>query len=78
MKRLDQQKSINICNKILIFALNVLQKHGSFCVKIFQGKDFLDYINLCKKKFLKVKINKPKGSRIESMEIYIICINKKN
>jgi 23S rRNA (uridine2552-2'-O)-methyltransferase len=45
---------------------------GSVVIKVFQGET-LDYTNIAlKERFNKVKISKPKASRPNSKEIYII------
>ena len=41
-------------------------------IKIFDGKESEKIFNLIKKKFLEFNLNKPKSSKSESNEIYII------
>ena len=63
---------IGLVNSILSVIDNFLKTKGSVLIKVFQGES-LDYTrHALKKRFNKVKISKPKASRPNSREIYII------
>jgi 23S rRNA (uridine2552-2'-O)-methyltransferase len=63
---------IELVDKILSAADNFLMLQGSIVIKVFQGET-LDYTRRAlKERFNKVKISKPKASRPNSKEIYII------
>jgi 23S rRNA (uridine2552-2'-O)-methyltransferase len=46
--------------------------------KYFRSGDISEVIQTCKKHFKKVTSFKPKSSRKESSEIYLICLEKKS
>ena len=50
----------------------ILKKQGSFIFKIWKGEEEKEIIKILKKKFDKVEYFKPKSSRQESSEIFII------
>ena len=58
----------------LQFAYNYLKKGGYFIAKIFQGGDEKKIMSELKKTFKQAKWFKPKSSRKNSYEIYIIGI----
>ena len=72
-KFVDHIKSIELAEKSLDIAIGLLNKGGIFVVKIFDGKETKKVINIIKKKFLKSNLYKPKSSKTESKEIYIIA-----
>ena len=45
--------------------------------KIFQGPDFQKLLGRCRTGFTKVASVKPKGSRQESIEQYVVCLGRK-
>ena len=68
----DNALMIDLVNSILSIIDNFLKIKGSVLIKVFQGES-LDYTRQAlKKRFNKVKISKPKASRPNSREIYII------
>jgi 23S rRNA (uridine2552-2'-O)-methyltransferase len=63
---------IGLVNSTLSVIDNFLKIKGSVLIKVFQGES-LDYTRRAlKQRFNKVKISKPKASRPNSREIYII------
>ena len=68
----DNALMIGLVNSTLSVIDNFLKIKGSVLIKVFQGES-LDYTrDALKKRFNKVKISKPKASRPNSREIYII------
>ena len=57
------------------FVLKNLKANGSFVAKVFQGEGLEGQIKKLKQIFVEVKIFKPKASRKESKEIYLVCRN---
>ena len=55
------------------FSKEILVKEGRFVSKIFLGSSFNEIVALGKKIFKEVKVFKPKSSRKESKESFIIC-----
>jgi 23S rRNA (uridine2552-2'-O)-methyltransferase len=56
----------------LDFAQQVLKPGGNFVVKVFEGEGLDDFRNAARKIFSKVLNRKPKASRDESRELYIV------
>ena len=72
IKDRDNALIIELVDKILFTIDNFLMLQGSVAIKVFQGES-LDYTRQAlKERFNKVKISKPKASRPNSKEIYII------
>ena len=72
IKDRDNALMIELVDMILSTVDNFLMLQGSVVIKVFQGET-LDYTRLAlKERFNKVKISKPKASRPNSKEIYII------
>ena len=72
IKDRDNALMIELVDMILSTVDNLLMLQGSVVIKVFQGET-LDYTRRAlKERFNKVKISKPKASRPNSKEIYII------
>jgi 23S rRNA (uridine2552-2'-O)-methyltransferase len=78
MKDVDAYRSYELCIQALIVADKFLKTGGTFITKIFQGEDFKNFIDIIKKSFNNYKIYKPKSSRSESVEVYVIGWSKKD
>ena len=72
IKDRDNALMVELVDKTLSTVDNFLMLQGSVVIKVFQGET-LDYTRRAlKERFNKVKISKPKASRPNSKEIYII------
>ena len=71
-KWVDQQQSLNLARRVLELASCLLKKDGNFYVKVFEGEDFKDFVDSVRKSFKTVKIVKPKSSRSESREVFVL------
>ena len=72
IKDRDNALMFELVDKTLSIVDSFLMIEGSVVIKVFQGET-LDYSNIAlKERFNKVKISKPKASRPNSKEIYII------
>ncbi len=76
-KDVDAYKSFELCVQALKVADVFLRTGGNFITKIFMGEDFKSYLDSIKSSFNNHKVYKPKSSRKESKEIYIIGYKKK-
>jgi 23S rRNA (uridine2552-2'-O)-methyltransferase len=65
---------MQLCEDAFFFAKEHLQEGGSFVAKILQGGTENELLNMLKKHFAKVKHFKPKSSRSESAEMYVVCL----
>lgn len=74
---IDVPRAVYLAELALDFATEVLGPNGSFLVKLFQGEGFTEYLELCRKTFKKVVMRKPKASRAESREVYLLGMDLK-
>lgn len=68
----DAQQSLNLVYISLDIVDQLLLKNGNFICKVFQGEDFPKFVEDVKKRFTMVKVLKPKSSRIESREVFVL------
>jgi 23S rRNA (uridine2552-2'-O)-methyltransferase len=73
MKAVDQPRAMYLAELALDFAKSVLKEKGDFVTKLFQGEGSDDYLKKLRACFDKVVIRKPKASRAQSREVYIIA-----
>ena len=75
IKDIDSIQTGELCKEAMIFSKEVISDKGYFISKIFMGSTFNEIVALGKKNFKKVKVFKPKSSRKDSKESFIICKN---
>ena len=75
IKNIDSIQTGELCKEAMIFSKNIMLKKGVFISKIFMGGSFNEIVALGKKIFKEVKVFKPKSSRKDSKESFIICKN---
>ncbi len=68
----DQARVFNLAEDALEFAKHVLKPSGALLVKVFQGADFEAFRQALFATFVKVAPRKPKASREESRELYLL------
>ena len=75
IKNIDSIQTGELCKEAMIFSKDVISNNGFFISKIFMGSTFNEIVALGKKIFKQVKVFKPKSSRKDSKESFIICKN---
>ena len=75
IKNIDAIQTGELCKEAMIFSKDVISNNGFFISKIFMGSTFNEIVALGKKIFKEVKVFKPKSSRKDSKESFIICKN---
>ena len=75
IKNIDSIQTGELCKEAMVFSKDVISKKGFFISKIFMGSSFNEIVALGKKIFKEVKVFKPKSSRKDSKESFIICKN---
>lgn len=70
---IDQPRVMQLAEKALELARQILACDGSFLVKGFQGEGFDDYVRTLRECFRKVVIRKPRASRERSREVYLLA-----
>ena len=73
IKNIDSIQTGELCKAAMFFAKNLLKDNGFFISKIFMGGTFNETVAEGKKYFKEVKVFKPKSSRKDSKESFIIC-----
>ena len=72
-KNLDSIQTSELCLDAMRFSKEILKKNGVFVSKIFVGSTFNEIIDESKIIFKKNKVFKPRASRKESKESFIVC-----
>jgi len=74
-RAVDQPRSLLLLEEALLFATEVLRPGGDLLLKGFQGEGIEAFVRELKSRFQTVKTIKPKASRSESREIYLLARN---
>ena len=74
-RAIDQPRSLALAESSLLVAEDVLKPRGDLLLKAFQGEGIDGFVRDLKGRFGTVKIVKPKASRAESREIYLLARN---
>ena len=74
-KNIDSIYTGELCKEAMLFSKKILKKDGKFISKIFMGSTFNEIITETKLIFKEFKVFKPKSSRKDSKESFIICKN---
>jgi 23S rRNA (uridine2552-2'-O)-methyltransferase len=73
----DHARQIDLAHRSLSIAIELVRIGGNFYVKAFQGEMFRDFVKEVGKHFHRVEIFKPKASRPESAEIFVLGLDLK-
>ena len=73
IKNIDSIQTGELCKEAMIFSKDVISEKDFFISKIFMGGTFNEIVALGKKIFKEVRVFKPKSSRKDSKESFIIC-----
>ncbi len=69
---IDHFNSIDLARHALRTARELLREDGNMLIKVFQGELIKEFADDMKRDFEFVKISKPKASRAQSAEVYIV------
>ncbi len=69
----DQPRSFYLAELALDVAKQLLKTGGTLLVKVFQGEGFDEYSAMLKRHFKQIIVRKPKASRAESRELYLLA-----
>tara|TARA_B100001123_G_scaffold386652_1_gene461272 strand:+ start:145 stop:771 length:627 start_codon:yes stop_codon:yes gene_type:complete len=72
IKAIDQPRAMLLSELALELARSVLKKEANILVKVFQGEGSEDFYREMKQTFKVVKTRKPRSSRANSREIYLL------
>ena len=73
IKNIDSIQTGELCKEAMFFAKDILEDNGFFISKIFMGGTFNEIVADGKNFFKEVRVFKPKSSRKDSKESFIIC-----
>ena len=73
IKNIDAIQTNELYKEAMLFAREIIKVNGYFISKIFMGGTFNEIVAEGKKYFKEVKVFKPKSSRKDSKESFIIC-----
>jgi 23S rRNA (uridine2552-2'-O)-methyltransferase len=73
IKGVDLPRAVYLAEIALDFAQEVLVPGGCLLMKLFQGEGFTQLLQTVKQSFSSVVIRKPKASRAESSEVYVLA-----
>ena len=71
----DQPRAMGLAEEALDFACEALGRRGNFLVKLFQGEGFEPFVGRVRERFESVRTIKPRASRPESREMYLLARN---
>ncbi len=72
-RQTDHLRIMGLAEEALAFAVQVLAPRGAFLAKVFQGGSEKSLLDVLKRDFASVRHIKPKASRAESPELYVLA-----
>ena len=69
----DQSRNIALAEFVYNFSTQILKPGGDLLIKVFEGEGMYEYRRLLQDNFSKVLTRKPKASRDQSREFYILA-----
>ncbi len=73
VRAVDQARSMDLADIALAAATRRLRSGGAMAIKAFQGEGLDDWVKMLKEQFRKVTMTKPKASRPESREVFVVA-----
>lgn len=73
----DTTRSEYLAEQVVLLAKEQLKEHGNMVIKIFQGGGEQEVLKSMREIFQKAKAFKPKASRDDSFEIFLVGLDKK-
>ncbi|MFZ4541824.1 MAG: RlmE family RNA methyltransferase [Rickettsiales bacterium] len=70
----DHLRIMNLCEVAYYFACEILEQGGSFVCKVLKGGTESELLKLMQRDFATVKHAKPKSSRADSAESYVVAM----
>lgn len=74
-REVDQARSLELCQMAWAWAEKLLRPGGHFLFKIFQSQDGDDFIRSLQPDFEKISRLKPKATRSQSLETFVLAKN---
>lgn len=77
LKDTDHLASMDLCDGVLLLALDLLRKDGTLVMKFYMGEGEQELHRRLDKVFRRVYRFKPQASRAESREMYFVALKKR-
>ena len=77
VRTVDQARAMDLADIALHGASKWLRRGGSMAIKAFQGEGLEAWLKARKTEFERVQMTKPKASRPESREVFIVALGFK-
>lgn len=75
IKSMDHEIIMQLCYVALTFAVGTMARQATFVCKVWQGPEQRRFEAILEQYFEQVKIVKPKASRLDSAEIFLLAKN---
>lgn len=75
VRTVDQARSMDLADVSLDSCYRWMNQRGCMAIKAFQGEGLDDWVKDLKKCFKRVHMTKPKASRPESREVFVVAID---
>ena len=73
IRTVDQARAMDLADVSLESCHRWLKRNGAMTIKAFQGEGLDDWVTDLRKVFAKVHVTKPKASRSESREVFVVA-----
>ncbi len=73
LRAVDQPRIVGLAEEAALFAGEVLKPGGALLVKLFQGEGVDDLVRNTREQYRTVRLLKPRASRPESREVYLLA-----
>jgi len=73
IRTVDQARAMDLADVSLESCHRWLKRNGAMTIKAFQGEGLDDWVTDLRKVFAKVQVTKPKASRSESREVFVVA-----
>jgi len=73
IRAVDQARAMELADLSLFSCRRWLRKKGNLVIKAFQGEGLDDWVKERRQEFAKVTMTKPKASRPESREVFVVA-----
>ena len=73
VRAVDQARSMDLADVALEACRKWLRPKGALAIKAFQGEGLDEWVRSLREEFAKVAMTKPKASRPESREVFVVA-----
>lgn len=73
IRTVDQARAMDLADICLDYCQRWLRRGGALTIKSFQGEGLDTWVATLRKSFAKVNVTKPKASRSESREVFVVA-----